>query len=360
VNTVQDHLPSPAPDDTTNDSRTSALITGGAGFIGSHLVDHLLAHGHAVTVIDDLSTGSRANLPASHPRLTFIHAPLAAALFDIDLASFSHIYHLAAAVGVRRVVLNPIDAIERNTLDAVVLLRALAQLPSTRTPRTLIASSSEVYGKSDRVPFAEGDDAVYGPTTSRRWSYALTKALAEHLALAHHEHAALPVVIVRLFNTVGPRQVGEHGMVLPRFVERALQALPLEVHADGSQTRCFCDVRDVVPALQALLDCPAAIGRVVNVGSDAEISLLDLARLVHATLSSDAGIRFIPYHEALGPGFEDLPRRRPDLSVIRSLISFRPKVPLAQTILDLADDIRCRPSATTAATSPRKDAPKHS
>lgn len=358
MTTVQDHLPPVVPDDTNSDSRPSALITGGAGFIGSHLVDHLLAQDHTVTVIDDLSTGSRDNLPLAHPHLRFIHAPLAEALPDIDLASFSHIYHLAAAVGVRRVVLNPIDAIERNTLDAIALLRAIAQRPGPHKPRTLIASSSEVYGKSDRVPFSEGDDAVYGPTTSRRWSYALTKALAEHLALAHYEHDALPVVIVRLFNTVGPRQVGEHGMVLPRFVERALRSLPLEVHADGSQTRCFCDVRDVVPALHALIDCPEATGRVVNVGSETEISLLDLARLVNNTLASDAGIRFIPYHEALGPGFEDLPRRRPDLTVIRSLISFRPEVPLAQTILDLADEIRCRSSAAPA--TARKDAPEHS
>lgn len=358
MTTVQDHLPSAAADDTNIESPPSALVTGGAGFIGSHLVDHLLACNHSVTVIDDLSTGSRDNLPHTHTHLTFIHAPLASALTDIDLASFSHIYHLAAAVGVRRVVLNPLDAIERNTLDAIALLQAIAQLPDAHKPRTLIASSSEVYGKSDRVPFSEGDDAVYGPTTSRRWSYALTKALAEHLALAHYEHDALPVVIVRLFNTVGPRQVGEHGMVLPRFVERALRSLPLEVHADGSQTRCFCDVRDVVPALHALIDCPEATGRVVNVGSETEISLLDLARLVNDTLDSKAEIRFIPYHEALGPGFEDLPRRRPDLTVLRSLISFRPKVPLAQTILDLADELRCRPSGEQKIL--RKDAPEHS
>ncbi len=337
--------PDHAPESTRTDVRprsVNALVTGGAGFIGSNLTDLLLNRGSQVTVIDDLSTGRRENLPDHHPRLQFIHSPLAEVLHDLDPTNYDEIYHLAAGVGVRRVVQNAVDVIERNTLDVIAILRFCSRVPAANAPNLLIASSSEVYGKSAKVPFSEHDDSVYGPTTSRRWSYALTKALAEHLALAHFDSHALPVVIVRLFNTVGPRQVGQHGMVLPRFVECALKNLPLEVHGDGSQTRCFCDVRDVVPSLVSLLQSESALGKVVNIGSDRELTLRELAETVNRTLASTAGIRFIPYHDALGPGFEDLPRRRPALETIRSLIQFTPRITLEQTILDLADDIRGR------------------
>ncbi|MBL8990590.1 MAG: NAD-dependent epimerase/dehydratase family protein [Phycisphaerae bacterium] len=330
------------------------LVTGGAGFIGSHLTDLLLARGDAVTVVDSLTTGRRSNLPESHPRLRFIEACLADALGAFGHGErFDEIYHLAAAVGVRLVMEQPIAAIDTNVEQTSALLRFAAERGPGGAPcPTLIASSSEVYGKPDKQVFSEDDDVVYGPTTKGRWSYACTKAIDEYLALAYHQQRGLPAVVARFFNTVGPRQVGAYGMVLPNFVEAAVAGRPLVVHGDGRQSRCFCDVRDVVRALPALLGSAGAPGRVFNVGADEPVTILALAELVVATLRSPSPVRLVPYDAVWTAGFEDLRHRRPDLTRLRAQISFRPERPLTDTILDLAAEIRARP-ARPAPTEPR-------
>lgn len=328
--------------DQTSDARAPgagrALVTGGAGFIGSHLTDHLLARGDRVTVVDNLSTGSRSNLPDEHPHLRFIEADLDRALAALGPHErFDEIYHLAAAVGVRLILDDPVGAIETNIEQTAALLRfAPGHGPAGGRPRVLIASSSEVYGKSARVPFSEDDDVVYGPTTMTRWSYACSKAIDEYLALAHARVGSLPVVAARFFNIVGPRQIGAYGMVLPRFVAAALANEPLIVHGDGSQTRSFADVRDIVAALPTLVATPACHGRVLNVGSDRSLSILDLARLVIETLGSSSSIQMLSYREAFGDGFEDLMHRKPDLTRLRSAIDYEPTIPLEQTIRDIA------------------------
>lgn len=333
----------------TAGERLRCLLTGGAGFIGSHLADHLLACGHAVTVVDNLSTGRRANLGAAmigsnRESLRIVEGDLKDALQrDLACESFDRVYHLAAAVGVQRIVDRPIECIEANVIDTAELLRFAAQHgPNAGPARTLIASSSEVYGKSARTPFSESDDCVYGPTTAWRWSYAASKAIDEYLALAWHAQRGLPVVITRFFNTVGPRQVGDYGMVLPRFVSAALKGAPLHVYGDGTQSRCFCDVRDVVPALAKLMEAPRATGLVVNLGSDVPITIRQLAERVVKTLRSDSQIQPIPYDRAYGPGFEDLHRRQPDLTRARDLIGFSPAVTLEETVLAIAEDLRSR------------------
>jgi len=317
----------------------SVLITGGAGFIGSHLADLLLERGDRVTVVDDLSTGRRENLPARHERLRFIEADLEHALDALGAGErFDRIYHLAAAVGVKRVMDDPVGAIETNVHQTASLLRfALRQGPGDRPAPTLIASSSEVYGKSAKSSFAEDDDVVYGPTTVTRWSYACSKAIDEFLALAHHDRHGLPVVVVRFFNTIGPRQVGAHGMVVPRFVGAARSGEDVVIHGDGRQSRCFADVRDVVPALPRLLDDPACHGRVFNIGRDEPITIAELADLVIRTLDSRSRTRLVPYGDAYPSGFEDLRQRRPDLRRIREAIGYEPTIPLARTIHDVAE-----------------------
>ncbi len=332
----------PAPLPPGHRTTRCALVTGGAGFIGSHLVDLLLARGDAVTVIDDLSTGALANLP-DHPRLRFLHARVGDALPALDPSiRFDEVYHLAAAVGVALVVRDPIASIETNVEETAALFRFL--LARGRPfPATLIASSSEVYGKSTKAAFAEDDDAVYGPTTVPRWSYACSKAIDEHLTLAYHAMHGLPGVIARFFNTVGPRQVGTYGMVLPRFVAAALSGEPLIVHGDGTQSRCFGHVLDVVGVLPLLLATNACHGRVFNVGSDRPITIADLADLVIRTLGSRSTIHRIPYAEAFAgaPGtFEDLHRRQPDLRRIREAVGFEPRRSLETTIRDVADHLR--------------------
>jgi UDP-glucose 4-epimerase len=330
------------------------LVTGGAGFIGSHLVDALLARWpHArITVIDDLSTGSMANLAgalrAAPERVRLIQSDLIEALPGLaGEEPFDRLYHLAAAVGVQRVVDDPIGCIETNVEATAALLRyAVAQ----GGPPVLLASSSEVYGKSPASPFREDDDCVYGPTTAPRWSYAASKAIDEYLALAHHRTSRLPVVIVRFFNTVGPRQVGDYGMVLPRFIQAAMENRSLTVFGDGSQTRCFCDVRDIVPAVIDLLEAGAdfqspACGQVFNLGADRPISIDDLARLVIAQLGSSSPLEHVPFERAMGTGFEDLTQRRPDLQRVRSAIDFEPRISLKQTVQDIADSLRLKPAS---------------
>lgn len=318
------------------------LITGGSGFIGSHLVRLLMARGDDVTVIDNLSTGRRGNLPARSERLRFIEADVSDALSALGKGEyFDQIYHLAAAVGVKLVVEDPILAIETNIGRTIDLLRfALTRSASGGPAPTLVVSSSEVYGKGSKNPFSEEDDVVYGPTTVARWCYGCSKAIDEYLAMAHAKKHGLPAVIVRLFNTVGPGQVGEYGMVLPRFVRAALQGRPLEVYGDGGQTRCFCDVRDIVSAMPRLLETPACHGRVFNLGSDRPMSILDLAGAVVRAVGSSSTVRTVPYSQAYAPGFEDLRDRRPDLARIRAAIGWEPKRSLDETIRDVASFIR--------------------
>ncbi|MFM9957389.1 MAG: NAD-dependent epimerase/dehydratase family protein [Phycisphaerales bacterium] len=342
-------MPAPSERHPRNPQRRRCLVTGGAGFIGSHLCDALLARGDEVVVVDDFSTGRAANLDgaraASPGALSLIEGALGTVLTrELADERFDIVFHLAAAVGVKRIIDRPIESIETNVVDTAALLRYASEHGARGEERggpavTLIASSSEVYGKGVRTPFAESDDVLYGPTTAWRWSYAASKAIDEYLALAWHAQRGLPVVITRFFNTVGPRQVGDYGMVLPAFVKAALEGRELHVYGDGTQSRCFCDVRDVVPALLRLVDCPAAMGHVVNVGGDQPVSIRDLAELVVKTLRSRSSIQPIPYDRAYGQGFEDLQRRQPDLTKVRELIGFAPSIPLDQTILDLAREL---------------------
>ncbi|MCL4220955.1 MAG: NAD-dependent epimerase/dehydratase family protein [Phycisphaerales bacterium] len=323
------------------------LVSGGSGFIGSHLVERLLGRGDRVTVVDDLSTGRRSNLPEEHPRLRFIEATVKDAIAVFGPGErFDEIYHLAAAVGVQRVLEDPIRAIETNVEQTSAVFRFATRCgPGGGAARVLITSSSEVYGKPSSTEFREDDDVLYGPTTVLRWSYAQTKAIDEYLALAHHARRGVPVVVVRLFNTVGPRQVGSYGMVLPRFVESAIYGRRLEVYGDGTQSRCFCDVRDVVEVLPRLLAESACHGRVFNVGSDEPIAIGDLAHLVIRTLGSSSEIHHVPYASAYPDGFEDLHHRRPSLERVRKAVNFRPKYSLVQTIVDLASSLREESSA---------------
>ncbi len=322
------------------------LVTGGAGFIGSHLTDLLLSAGHRVVVVDDLSTGRRTNLPAAHPLLTVVHDSLEHALATtLRNEHFDAIHHLAAAVGVRLVVDDPIRSINTNIHAAGALLEyAVTHGPAGAPAPTLIASSSEVYGKAAKSPFSEEDDVVYGPTHVARWSYACSKAIDEYLALAYHRQHGLPVVVARFFNTVGPRQVGDYGMVLPRFVASALAGRPLEVHGDGNQSRCFCDVRDVSGILPKLLATPTCYGRVFNIGTDRDITIRELADMVLRVTGSSSGVRIVPYAEAYTSGFEDLRQRRPDLGRIRQAVGFCPTIPLEATIQDVAVWLRGRVS----------------
>lgn len=323
-----------ASEESTN--LISNLITGGAGFVGSHLAELLLKRGESVTVIDDLSTGAIQNLdPCRHsPHFHYhigsiMNVPLVAELVD----RADRIYHLAAAVGVRLIVEKPVHTIETNIRGTEVVL----ELAARKGKKVLIASTSEVYGKSLKVPFAEGDDLVFGSTTRPRWAYACSKAIDEFLALAYHQEKKLPVLIVRLFNTVGPRQTGQYGMVIPRFVKQALSGEPITVYGDGSQTRAFGFVGDVVGAFVALMDTPGAEGQVFNVGNDEEISIADLARLIRDKAGSSSEIRFIPFEVAYDEKFEDLARRVPDLSRIKAMIGYEPKLGIDQ-IIDLVLD----------------------
>lgn len=327
------------------------LMTGGGGFIGSHLSELLLDRGDTVTVVDDFSTGRRGNLgivrsvPSRVDRYRVIEGTVSAVLPSLSPLDFDCVYHLAAAVGVRMVVERPIHTIETNVHETSAVLKFCAE----RTLPVLIASTSEVYGKGVRVPMREDDDVVYGSTGFSRWCYACSKAIDEYLALAYHREFGLPAVIARFFNTVGPRQIGEYGMVLPRFVAAALDGRDLEVHGDGMQSRCFCDVRDVVRVLPKLVETPSCHGRVFNIGREEPITIRALAELVVSTLGSPSKIRVVPYETAFAAGFDDLLVRQPDLTRIRQAVGFSPEIPLVQTIRDLAVEIRQRGGQQAAA-----------
>lgn len=307
------------------------LVTGGAGFIGSHLVERLLQTGHAVTVIDDLSTGRAENLSFGqcNPRLRLIVGKVSeCAELEEILGRVSFAYHLAAAVGVELVVQSPIHVLETNLHET----EALLELAAPRRVPLLLTSTSEVYGKSRKDVFSEEDDLLIGPPHQARWSYACSKLMDEFLALACARERGLPVVIARLFNTVGPRQTGRYGMVLPRFIEAALTGRPLRVYGDGSQSRCFCCVQDTVEALIRLRDCAEARNEVFNVGSTEEISILELARLVIELTASKSPIEFVPYSQAYAPGFEDMSRRKPLVEKLARIVGFRPETPLRRII----------------------------
>ncbi|MDY6987429.1 MAG: GDP-mannose 4,6-dehydratase [Thermodesulfobacteriota bacterium] len=310
------------------------LITGGAGFVGSHLAEWLLAQGEEVIVLDDLSTGSFDNIRHLVGRDRFTHYVGKVEderLLERATESVDRIYHLAAAVGVQLIVDDPVRTIETN----INASQAVLECAVTYGKRVLITSTSEVYGKGTKMPFSEGDDVVYGPTIRARWSYAISKAVDEFLLLAYHRKKGLPGLIVRLFNTVGPRQTGRYGMVLPRFVQQALSGGPITVYGTGNQTRCFAHVGDVAPALHAIMNCDAAIGRVVNIGSDVEASINELAQRVRDSVDSSAEIVKIPYEEAYGPGFEDMGARKPDLATAKELVGYSPTLALDDIISDV-------------------------
>lgn len=303
------------------------LITGGAGFIGSHLADAYLKRGDDVLVIDDLSTGTIENIrhlkdnPRFHYTIDSVHnQPVTAELVDQS----DVIFHLAAAVGVKLIVESPVRTIETNVRGTEIILA----LANKKKKSVLIASTSEVYGLSADVPFREDGNLVMGATTKGRWSYACSKAIDEFLALAYWREKKLPTTIVRLFNTVGPRQTGRYGMVIPTFVKQALAGRPITVYGDGKQTRCFGYVGDVVGALIKLMDQPEAVGQVYNIGSNEEISIVKLAEKVRELTNSNSEIVFVPYDEAYEEGFEDMPRRVPDISKINKLVGFRPDMSL--------------------------------
>jgi UDP-glucose 4-epimerase len=312
------------------------LITGGAGFVGSHLAGALLERGDEVYAIDNLSTGSIENIEhlKDNPRFhytidTISNEPVTAELVDrVDV-----IFHLAAAVGVRLIVESPVHTIETNVHGTETILT----LANKKRKKVIIASTSEVYGKNANVPFREDSDLVMGPTSKGRWSYACSKAIDEFLALAYFKEKKLPVVIVRLFNTVGPRQTGQYGMVIPTFVKQALSARPITVFGDGKQSRCFTDVSDVVKGLADLAVHPEAVGEVFNIGTNDEITILDLAKKIKKMTGSKAEIVFVPYEKAYEEGFEDMPRRVPDIGKIQKLIGYKPSLTLEETLQRVID-----------------------
>jgi len=319
------------------------LITGGAGFIGSHLADAYLERGDVVDVIDDLSTGSIQNIrhlkdnPRFHYTIDAIqNQPLLAELID----ECDVIFHLAAAVGVKLIVESPVRTIENNVHGTEVVL----SLANKKKKKVLVASTSEVYGLSSEVPFREDGSLVMGATTKGRWSYACSKAIDEFLALAYWRERKLPTVIVRLFNTVGPRQTGQYGMVIPTFVRQALAGRPITVFGDGRQSRCFGYVGDVVDALIKLMDHEKAVGEVFNIGSNQEITIMELAKRVKELTGSDSEIVLVPYDEAYEEGFEDMPRRIPDISKVGALVGFRPRMSLDGILRSVIDYQSGRPA----------------
>ena len=321
------------------------FITGGAGFIGSHLATRLLERGDEVLVLDDLSTGSMENIAhlLDHPGFSYrigsaLDLPLVTECVDRGDITI----HLAAAVGVRLIVERPVHTIETNVKASEVVLAAAAK----KQKLVLIASTSEVYGKSTRLPFSEEADLQLGPTSHSRWAYACSKALDEWLALAYLREKQVPVIITRFFNTVGPRQTGRYGMVLPSFAAQALAGKPITVYGTGDQSRCFGHVQDAVEAVLRLIATPEAVGQVFNIGSDEEVTIRRLAELVRDAAGSESAIEHIPYAEAYAEGFEDMQRRVPDLTRLERTIGFRPRTPLADIIRDVVADQRTRPPRT--------------
>jgi UDP-glucose 4-epimerase len=320
------------------------FITGGAGFIGSHLAGRLLDRGDKVLVLDDLSTGTMDNIqhligrPGFEYRIgSALDLPLVTECVDrCDVT-----VHLAAAVGVRLIVERPVHTIETNVGCTETVLDAAAK----KQKPVFVASTSEVYGKSGKIPFSEEDDLQLGPTSHSRWAYACSKALDEWLALAYLREKKVPVVIARFFNTVGPRQTGRYGMVLPNFVSQALAGEPITVFGNGTQSRCFGHVFDAVEAILRLIAAPAAVGQVVNVGNDEEVTIMQLAERVREATGSNSEIRLVPYNEAYPEGFEDMHRRVPDVRKLERMVGFRPTIPLAQIIADVVADQRARLAA---------------
>ena len=322
------------------------LVTGGAGFIGSHLSEALIRRGDSVVVLDDLSTGLRENIASleSGGALRFVEGScLDPRNVDRLVEESDLVVHLAAAVGVRLIVERPVHTIETNVRATEIVLESAAR----RNRPVVIASTSEVYGKSAKVPFMEEDDISLGATSRSRWAYACSKALDEWLALAYAAERNAEVVIVRFFNTVGPRQTGRYGMVLPNFARQALLGEPITVYGDGTQSRCFGHVKDAVEALLRLATAPAARGRVFNIGNDEEVSMLELARRVRDAAGSRSEIVLIPYEQAYTAGFEDMPRRVPDLTRLEATCGFRPRTPLATIIEDVLADLRARLEVST-------------
>lgn len=315
------------------------LITGGCGFIGSHLAESLLVSGHEVTVIDDLSTGKISNVAhlESNPKFHILIGNVTdMSLVHEGVRNTSAVFHLASAVGVKLIMEQPVE-----TIDTIVAgtQNVLQQANRYRKP-VLITSTSEVYGKSTAVPFEEDGDRLAGPTTKHRWAYACAKALDEFMAMAYWRSSSLPVVIVRLFNTVGPKQTGQYGMVIPNFVQKALANEPLEVHGNGTQSRCFCHVSDVVRGLVGLMGKASARGQVVNLGSEEEISINDLAKKVIEVTGSESEIKVMPYEKVYGEGFEDMQRRVPSIKKAGRLIGWTPQLTLSEILEDVAEEYR--------------------
>lgn len=316
-----------------------ALVTGGSGFIGSHLTEALLSEGHEVVVLDDLSTGRIENLRAvqNHSRFTVhVGSVLDEALVRKLVDEVDIVYHLAAAVGVRLILEQPVETIETNIVGTEMVLRAA----TGKRAGVVLASTSEVYGKNDAVPLSEEDDRILGPTTKSRWSYACSKAIDEFLGLAYYRERDVPVVIVRFFNTVGPRQTGRYGMVVPRFARQALDGEPITVYGDGRQSRAFTDVEDAVRGTVALSASPAAVGEVFNVGSSEEITIGELAERVRRLAGSRSPIVLVPYEEAYQPGFEDLRRRVPSIAKAERVVGYRPRIPLDETLRRVIEFLR--------------------
>ncbi len=319
------------------------LITGGAGFIGSHLSELLLQDKDTkVTVVDSLSTGKYQNIQhlTQNPNYRLIVAPVTdRSVLEPLVADSDHVYHLAAAVGVRRIIEQPVETIETNILGTEAVLALTAQYHK----KTLVASTSEVYGKNTNVPFNEEDDSVFGSTTKSRWSYACSKAIDEFLALAYHKEKGLPCVIVRFFNTVGPRQTGRYGMVIPNLVKQALRNEALTIYGDGQQSRCFTHVKDSIRCQTALMNEPRAVGQVFNLGAQEEVTIEQLAKRIIEMTGSHSELRYIPYEEAYEAGFEDMRRRVPDTTKVRNLLGFAPDSHLDDILKDVIGYFREHP-----------------
>jgi nucleoside-diphosphate-sugar epimerase len=312
-------------------SERRVLITGGAGFIGSHLADHLVARGDRVTALDDLSTGSAKNVAQllGNPRFRFRQGSvLDASLVHDEIAGADIVFHLAAAVGVRLIVEHPLRSLTTNIKGTETVLEAALE----HRRKVVVASTSEIYGKSDKGPFKEDDDRLLGPTMKPRWSYSTSKAVDEILAFGYCRELGLPTLVVRLFNTIGPRQIGQYGMVVPRFISQALRGEPLTVYGDGTQSRSFTSVFDAVRAITLLADEPKAEGDVFNIASREEITIQKLAELVIARTGSASGIKYVPFSEAYGPDFEDMARRVADTSKLVAMTGFRCDTKLIDTI----------------------------